>query len=395
MNGFGIAQCEANRHLLGSDWESQNADPSAWEPVEADAVFGCPPCSGFSGLSKPEFTGMDSHINQCMWHLFAYAAKVRPRLIVMESVQGAFKRGLPLMRALRDQLQADTGERWLMHHVLQDNYSLGGCSKRPRYFLVCSLEPFGVEPYPLTRLPTLDDAIGDLESLPLTYEAQPYRGYASWWARGLRRSDGLVDGHQFPHTTATQRWRDLLELVHLKPGGHSTVALRQAIEQHGHDGLPVSWREWQRQDGRRWLDVLQERDYDLGVFQPKRWDGSKPARVVVGGSTALSFHPRLPRPLTHRECARVMGFPDDWRVRPLRTLSTLGPGWGKGVSVTAGRWVARWALASLAGQPGELEPRRVSDVRSDADDAPDEYVFDVSQDWKLFTKRSRLGTVDV
>lgn len=389
--GFGVAQCEANRHLLPGDWVSQASDPSEWEPVEAEAVFSNPPCSGFSGLSKPDYTGVDAGINSCMWDTFAYAAKVRPRTVVMESVQGAFKKGLPLMRALRQQLADDTGERWLMYHVLQDNYSLGGCSRRPRYFLVVSREPFGVEPHPLTRLPTLNDAIGDLEPLSLTYEPQPYRGVPSWWSAPLRRADGLVDGHSLPRSTATDRWRDLLELVELGPGGHATTALREAVRRHGHDGLPASWRDWRRQDGRLWLDHLRELDYDLGVFQPKRWDGDKPARVVVGGSTRLSFHPHLPRPLTNRECARVMGFPDAWLARPLLGNPTLDAGWGKGVSVTAGRWVARWALESLHGRPGALEGRPVSRVLPGYDDEPDELVLSVSDDWKMFTKGESRG----
>ena len=43
--GFGIANCEANRHLLGQGWQSQACDSAAWEVVPAEMVFGNPPCS--------------------------------------------------------------------------------------------------------------------------------------------------------------------------------------------------------------------------------------------------------------------------------------------------------------------------------------------------------------
>lgn len=43
--GFGVANCEANRHLLGNNWRTQISAPEAWEVMPADVVFGNPPCS--------------------------------------------------------------------------------------------------------------------------------------------------------------------------------------------------------------------------------------------------------------------------------------------------------------------------------------------------------------
>jgi hypothetical protein len=43
--GFGVANCEVNRHLLGYDWKSQAVDPANWEVTPAEVVFGNPPCS--------------------------------------------------------------------------------------------------------------------------------------------------------------------------------------------------------------------------------------------------------------------------------------------------------------------------------------------------------------
>lgn len=43
--GFGVANCEANRHLLGYDWQAQACDPKDWQVVPAEVVFGNPPCS--------------------------------------------------------------------------------------------------------------------------------------------------------------------------------------------------------------------------------------------------------------------------------------------------------------------------------------------------------------
>lgn len=43
--GFGITNCDANRHLLGYDWGIQAGDHEAWEVVPSDVVVGNPPCS--------------------------------------------------------------------------------------------------------------------------------------------------------------------------------------------------------------------------------------------------------------------------------------------------------------------------------------------------------------
>lgn len=43
--GFGVANCEANRHLLGNDWRAQVGPPESWEVISGgcDVVFGNPP----------------------------------------------------------------------------------------------------------------------------------------------------------------------------------------------------------------------------------------------------------------------------------------------------------------------------------------------------------------
>jgi len=43
--GFGIKNCEVNRHLLGDNWKSEAVDPAEWTVVPAQVVFGNPPCS--------------------------------------------------------------------------------------------------------------------------------------------------------------------------------------------------------------------------------------------------------------------------------------------------------------------------------------------------------------
>lgn len=45
--GFGVANCEANRHLLGDSWQTEVGQERSWTPVrDAQLLFGNPPCSG-------------------------------------------------------------------------------------------------------------------------------------------------------------------------------------------------------------------------------------------------------------------------------------------------------------------------------------------------------------
>ena len=76
--------------------------------------------------------------------------------------------------------------------------------------------------------------------------------------------------------------------------------------------LPDSWQHM--------IDKLIKTDFNMGFTAMARWVNDRPGRVITGGAMNLVMHPTLPRALTHRECARVMGFPDDWTIAPLRGI---------------------------------------------------------------------------
>ena len=130
QKGFGVYNVLANRHLLGTQWDSIVDDPATWEPLPAELVFGNPPCSGFSTLSRGDFRGIHSPINKYMWHLIEYAGMVAPDLVIWESVQQTFRQGLELMRLLHDRLEEKSGHKYDLYHVLHNNASVGGGSTR-------------------------------------------------------------------------------------------------------------------------------------------------------------------------------------------------------------------------------------------------------------------------
>lgn len=341
--GFGVANCEANRDLLGRSWSAEARDPVDWSVLPAEVVFGNPPCSGFSVMSAKDFRGADSKINHCMWAFTEYAARVRPQVAVFESVQNAYTSpaGHDLMRALRGRLEDLTGEVWTLHHVRHNAIAVGGAAIRRRYFWLATRVPFGVE-RERYRAPLLNDVIGDLANLGHTWEAQPYRAPASWWSNPRRSTSGSVDGHVGLDNPLTRRMADLMAGVGWYAGECIGDVCRRHWETHGK--LPDSFRGTE--------EKIVKNDFQMGFTTPVRWHGDRYGRVVTGGGLHNIVHPHLDRTVTHREVARILGFPDDWRILPLKNVSGLNLTWGKGITVDCGRWIGKWIRRALDGEPG-------------------------------------------
>lgn len=386
--GFGVPLMDANRAFLGSGWRIQVDDPAKWEPVRADGIFGTPPCSGFSNFSAGTSIGIgiNSPINSCMWDFHRYAARCRPAIVIMESVAQAFSNGQVLMRALSDELRAKSGLAYRTTHILQDNYSLGGCTLRRRYFLVNSIVPFGVEQFEHTWLPVVADAISDLADLPVSWDSQPYQSSPTWWSRELRSASGFVDGHDVIAAPNMARLAALQRGdVRWEPGDRESEMLKKYYDAYGE--LPEEYRYQSHASHTRHLTRdkhLIDRGLETGGFgQTKFWDWSKPGRVITGHGPYQVRHPQN-RSYTHRETARIMGFPDDWLcgTESLRALKSMHMFWGKGTSVAPARWVAEWAAKSLDGDPGSETGTELPDGSR---------LIDVSAAWKDAARRFGLA----
>ena len=354
-SGFGAPLVEANRHLLPGDWTTVADDPDRWPVIEAEMVFGNPPCSGFSSLSVlNDGYGIGSRANQGMYDLIDYAAKVRPLIAIFESVPGAGghgeRQGFDLMVQLRDRLEERSHLRYDLSLVYQDNASIGGASLRKRMFWVASRVKFGTEPPAWRHVPTLLETIGDLAGLPLSWTGSP-------------------DGHVIRDTTTTQQVRVLCEMAEangrpwqggekvrdvvcrLGPGGMCHHCETSGLIGHETLGLDVSWLN-------RTNTV-----HGGGPHGTKRWKGNEPAMTIDGHAMERIVHPTLNRTMTLREIARIMGFPDDWTLLPARGRTEAVAWLGKGIPVKAGKWIAYWAARAIDRKPGWDEGRICGDPR--------------------------------
>jgi site-specific DNA-cytosine methylase len=429
--GFGVYATLANRHLLGDTWESVASSPDQWDTRDVDLVMGNPPCSGFSTLSPKAFRGTNSAINDYMWELVTYAGRVAPPMVIWESVQTTFRQGLELMRQLHDKLEELSGQQYTLTHVLHNNLSHGGVSMRKRYFWVASRVPFGVDHgrvdrqgdfQDLDRVPVFRDMLRDLAPLGLTMAPQQYRSTvplhtidddgeyvassvrvlnsSKWSEREAHDGTGIVDGHDIYHSKTFDRTRELLEVVDTPwaEGENMSSVLRKYYAEH--KKLTPSWNYMTKKVdpvtgetvALSKAERLIETDFAMGHNQPTRWRADRPANVITGGAVHLVVHPWLDRLITHREAARIQGFPDDWKIWPVRTAPDVGPGWGKGVPVQAGRWVARWARAALEGEPGPITgvPLRQYNKKlaEQFGDREREFIVDTTYDFRNLSVQS-------
>lgn len=355
VGGFGIPIVDAQRHLLGDQWEWQADVPTTWEAMEADLVLGNPPCSGFSVASNKDFRGADSPINRCMWDFVDYVAKVMPQIAAFESVVPAFSRpdGRKLMGDLREYLEAITGVQWDLTHVKHDAAAVGGSCTRRRYFWVVHRIPFrvGHPEIHLDMKATWNGAIQDLVGMDAsTWEMQGYGPQpASLWAtrhcRSLYQTDGMFSP-DFSDKRGT-RIKVLLEEENWQPGEtYENVLKRRCDRTNGDPGFPWTPEEIHHHEVKR--------KWQSGYFPIIRWKDDKPGHVIYGGAINNVMHPTLPRRITHREVARAMGFPDDWRIAPLADDRGLKDYWGKGITVQCGEWLGKYLKLSLEGSVASL-----------------------------------------
>lgn len=338
--GFGTPLLEGNRHLLGDAWYAQTGDSSSWDAKHVPLVISNPPCSGFSNMTgiNKDFHGIDSAVNECMWETIRFASRCDPEIVIFESVQGAYSSGRPLMQRLRLELESLTGKDYDLYHVKHNVASLGGGCVRRRYFFVAVRSGLNFDvAYPdpeRVKVKTLAESIGDLLDTPLSWDSTPGDGHVTTLSglngRRFKRMAELMPYWRGGSSLSDAAWRYL--------NGVPEEGLP------GHDCLPEECG----------FSANQEKKLrEIGswfFFQPQRWAWDVPGRVIDGGSFARSVHPLLPRTFTYREGARIMGFPDEWSLKPIGEHKG-GPAWlGKGVCPTAGKWIGHAARKTLLGR---------------------------------------------
>jgi site-specific DNA-cytosine methylase len=178
-----------------------------------------------------------------------------------------------------------------------------------------------------------------------------------------------VDGHALMDTKEVRNVLWLLQQsgVEWQHGEFIGDVTRRAMKVHGLKGMPASMKY---PDGSAVMKHMLTTD----AYSTRRWYPHKIPGVITGTATIDIVHPVLPRTLSFRETARIMGYPDDWTLAPIGAkpgarLKYLG----KGITVQCGEWVGEWTRRTLERDPGAWRGTKIGEH---------EYLIDVALDYK-------------
>ncbi len=250
---------------------------------KAEIVIGGPPCQGFSPLGKMSPTDHHPSMNRLWRHFFRVVESVYPLAFIIENV--------PEFLRSYEYLEVELTARKLGYDVVSGVLNAAEFEvpqRRKRGFVVgvrgrkASLP----RPSPLAKAATVRDAILDLINQPLVYDLE-----------NRLVSDGDYTPRKVSelHIGRNPTRVSLLRYKCVPPGGNRFDLMKKRP-----DLTPECW--------------LRKRTGSTDVFGRLVWD--KPALTIrtefFKPEKGRYLHPRLHRPITHWEAARLQRFPDDY-----------------------------------------------------------------------------------
>lgn len=257
---------------------------------EADVIIGGPPCQGFSPLGRDRDDASRAELNE-LWQQYLRAVReVQPAAFIIENVP-EFQKSAQFM-ALLEAMETDPIlKQYAFAYGPLNAAEYGAPQRRIRGIFMAVRDAEEVEwPPPITHGPnaasgtpyvTVRDAIGDLPEYPTAVEPEVVEGLT-----GDRQELHLKRN---PRPTSLERYKAIPE------GGN-----RFDLARNRPDLLPRCWAEKPTGTtdvmGRLWW----------GRPSPTiRTEFFKPEK-------GRYLHPEAHRPITHREAARLQGFPDSF-----------------------------------------------------------------------------------
>ncbi len=310
----------------------------------ADVVIGGPPCQGFSPLNR-EAVGFE---RRGLWRQYLRALEaIEPRAFVMENVP----------ELLRSAEYAEFRRRAeaLGFRVEGDvlNAADFGVPQRRRRAIVIGLRgpdaattpwptPTHADPSTLVRdTPTSVEGVGEGRRAWVTFrkavEGLPLRADGRRWHRPRR-----------PRPESVRRYKAVPR------DGGDRFAMQRNLDRAGlGDLVPRCWRE--KPTG------------TTDVFGRLWWD--RPALTIrtefYKPEKGRYLHPSAHRPITVREAARLMSFPDDFLLPEDQAMSSVARQVGNAVPPLLARRVAEALAASLRGESRPTVPHdRHSGIRN-------------------------------
>src|SRR5437899_1547914 len=256
---------------------------SAPDIPAADVVIGGPPCQGFSLLNKKRI----GDTRRALWEPFLdVVERSGARVFVMENVPELLRS--PEFEQIKSRAEASD---FVVQGQVLNSADYGAPQFRKRAIIVAYKR--GAVPAPFFPPQATHRKPGDLGELPPWITVRDAIGDLPKKTTGLEIGDrtttlGLHFGRT-PTKTSLRRYRAV------PPGGN-----RFDLQRNAREITPKCW--------------IRKKSGGTDLFGRLWWD--RPAVTIrtefFKPEKGRYLHPREHRPITHREAARLMGFPDDF-----------------------------------------------------------------------------------
>lgn len=270
--------------LLPSEWEKNGHLHSTERTQNYDLLYANCPCSGLSQINRN--ASVDSETNIHFYRTFDTIEKVKPKAFLIENAPTLIKKGYPIILDMVQQLGQDYKFTIIRDYAGNHDVAM----KRMRTLVVGWRKDVFDNKIPLLHMnknkqKTVKDLIGDLYNVPL----------------------GSIEGHVL-HDDRDWKKYDSFVIPYVK---QNSSMLLSAIEnfQTLKAGFEDDASTMKQINGAIDRKSKGQNVWDKTPWRPKE-NGPAPSLTSV----SCFIHPVLDRQWTLREYARLMGFPDDFKL---------------------------------------------------------------------------------
>jgi DNA (cytosine-5)-methyltransferase 1 len=298
----------------------------------ADVVIGGPPCQGFSPLNRAA-VGFE---RRGLWREYLRAlAAIEPRAFVMENVP-------ELLRSAEyaEFRRRAEGLGFTVEAAVLNAADFGVPQRRRRAIVIGTRGGAPVMPSPTHGEPNPMSLVAHRATKDMGLPAAP--GARAPWVTFREAVEGLPlrpDGRRW-HRPRKPRPESVRRYKAVPRDGGDRFAMQRNLDRAGLGHLvPRCWREKPRGT--------------TDVFGRLWWD--RPALTIrtefYKPEKGRYLHPSAHRPITVREAARLMSFPDDFVLPEDQAMSSIARQVGNAVPPLLARRIAESLAATLAREP--------------------------------------------